>query len=499
MAKHGKRKRGTQNHKKASTGGAAVKGAALKGAAFKEASLKAVPLREEPVKEASIREISIKEQSVEAYQGRQTGSDVQTEIKSTGQFGLGHKKTRRAAAWYVLEDIGEALVRAKNWCVKNYRTSIPAGICMVLVVVVACILVRNIRIDRISRAEGLPVDVSVDEGERSIKDLALEENAHEYVNQFVTKYYEACAAGDIDTYCAMRSATDEDERIIMQKKADYIESYQIVNCLTKPGPKEKSYLAYVYYELKFYGIDTTAPGVGVLYLCTNDAGELFVYSGEVDHEAEEYMEAVKQQEDVMDLFTKANVTYNDVVTANEDLRVFLNEDLRENLNRDIAVARAELNVGVVPTALDGGDEPADPVEPDPEPEPEPEPQTETVATTKRVNVRSSSSVEATRLGTVDPGTRFTRYESLENGWSRIGYEGGEAYIKSEYLQVVETTIGTVKTNATVNIRASASQTATKLGTVNQGTSLELVERLENGWSRILYNGMTAYVKSEFIE
>lgn len=494
MAKHGKRKRGNQNQirKKASAGGSDLKGAALK-----EASLKEVSLREEPVKEAPIREISIKEQSGDKDQERQTGSEVQTEIKSTGQFGLGHKKTKRAAVWYVLEDIGEALVRAKNWCVKNYRTSIPAGICIVLVVVVACILVRNIRIDRISRAEGLPADVSVDEGERSIKDLALEENAHEYVNQFVTKYYEACAAGDIDTYCAMRDATDEDERIIMQKKADYIENYQIVNCLTKPGPKEKSYLAYVYYEVKFNGIETTAPGVGALYLCTNDTGELFIYSGEVDQEAEEYMKAVNQQEDVMDLFTKADVTYKDVVTANEDLRVFLEEELRENLNRDIAAARAELNIGIVPAALDAGDEPADPVEP--EPEPEPEPQTETVATTKRVNVRSSSSVEATRLGTVDPGTRFTRYESLENGWSRIGYEGGEAYIKSEYLQVVETTIGTVKTNATVNIRASASQTATKLGTVNAGTSLELVERQENGWSRILYNGMTAYVKSEFIE
>ncbi len=419
---------------------------------------------------------------------------VRTDIKSTGKFGLGHKKTKRAAILYILEDIGEGLVRAKNWCVKNYRTSIPGAICLVLLIAVGCVLVRNARIQRENdRAQQLQADIPEDSG---IPVQPLEENAYEYVNQFVEKYFTASAEGDVDTYVSMRSFTDETERIRMQKKADYIEYYQNINCYTKPGPVENSFLVYVYYEAKFNGIDTAAPGLKTLYLCTNDAGELYVFSGEVDKNVTAYMQAVSTQEDVKDLFTKAEVTYNDIVDSDEELKTFL-EQLSDNLKHDVTLAFEEAE------KPDEGEntEPEQP-EPTPEvtPEPEqPEPQTDTVVTTDRVNVRSSASTEATKLGTVAAGTQLTRYESMENGWSRVEYEGADAYIKTEYLQVAEASVGTVTTTDRVNIRASASTEATKLGTVAAGTVLELLERQENGWTRILYNGSTAYVKSDYVE
>lgn len=433
------------------------------------------------------------QRQAERHQAEQRKSNVKTDIQSTGRFGLGHKKTKRAAILYILEDIGDAFVRAKNWCVKNYRTSIPGAICIVLVIVVACILIRNAQVDRANRADMTQTHTS-DEAEAAVTEQPLEENAYEYINQFVEKYYTASAEGDLDTYISMRSYTDETERIRMQKKADYIDSYKIISCYTKAGPVDNSYLVYVYYEVKFVGIDTAAPGLNTLYLCTNDSGELYVFSGEVDENVTEYMKAASTQEDVKDLFTKADVTYSDVVNSDEELKTFL-EHLSENLQNDVTLAMNEIRQEEEPEV------PEEPVvTPEPEAEPEPEqPQADTVITTDKVNVRSSSSAEATKLGTVDAGTQLTRYESLENGWSRVVFEGAEAYIKTEFLQAVETTNGTVVTTDTVNIRASASESATKLGTVNAGTTLDLIEHQENGWSRILYNGMTAYVKTEFVQ
>ena len=414
---------------------------------------------------------------------------------TSGKFGLGHQKTRRSAIVYLFEDIGDAFVRAKNWCVKNYRTSIPAAICLVLVIVVACILVRNFR------QQPAPASDNMDD---MAEEYPLEKDAYEHVNLFFQKYYEASTYGDVDTYMSMRSYTDETECIRMQKKANYIDYYQNLSCYTKPGLVENTYLVYVYYEVKFRGINTLAPGLKTFYVCTNDEGELYIYSDEVDQNVEDYMRTVSLQEDVKDLFTRVKVTYKNAVASDKNLEDFL-AALSENLKDEVTKALLELEEQNQIADNSSGNETQEGTEPVPEEpapeesEPATEPQTDTVMTTDRVNVRSSASPEATKLGTVASGTQFTRYESLENGWSKIDYEGSEAYIKTEYLQVIEAATGKVRTIDSVNIRASASEDATKLGTVSAGTTLDLIEDQENGWSRILFDGSTAYVKTEYLE
>lgn len=440
-----------------------------------------VPRQARPVRAASLEREERRERAREAQ---------------AGKFGLGHKKTRRSAIVYLFEDIAEGFVRAKNWCVKNYRTSIPAAICIVLVIIVACILVRNFR------TQPEPVSGNTED---MVPEYPLEQDAHEEVNSFFQRYYEAIGYGDVETYASMRSYTDDEERVRIQKKANYIDYYQNLSCYTKPGPVENSYLVYVYYEVKFRGIHTPAPGLNTFFLCTNDAGELYVFSDKLDRNVKDYMRRITTQQDVKDLFNRVKVTYDDTVASDKELEEFLST-LAQNLKDEVTLALSELeaeNQSVENGDGNEGEGEAEPTptpeEPEPTPEVEPEPQTDMVMTTNRVNVRSSASPEATKLGTVNAGTRFTRYESLENGWSRIDYEGSEAYIKTEYLQVIEETIGKVKALNSVNIRASASEDATKLGTVGAGTMLDLIENQENGWSRILFNGSTAYVKTEFLD
>ena len=427
--------------------------------------------------------------SLEREERRERAREAQAE-----KFGLGHKKTRRSAIVYLFEDIAEGFVRAKNWCVKNYRTSIPAAICVVLVIVVACILVRYVRMQPVSGS---------DIAEDMVPEYPLEQDAHEEVNSFFQRYYEAIGYGDVETYASMRSYTDDEERVRIQKKANYIDYYQNLSCYTKPGPVENSYLVYVYYEVKFRGIHTPAPGLNTFFLCTDDAGQMYVFSENLDSNVKDYMRRITTQQDVKDLFNRVKVTYDDTVASDKELEEFLST-LAQNLKDEVTLALRELEAENQSVENgDGNEGEAEPTptpeEPEPTPEVEPEPQTDMVMTTNRVNVRSSASPEATKLGTVAAGTRFTRYESLENGWSRIDYEGSEAYIKTEYLQVIEETIGKVKALNSVNIRASASEDATKLGTVGAGTMLDLIENQENGWSRILFNGSTAYVKTEFLD
>ena len=128
-----------------------------------------------------------------------------------------------------------------------------------------------------------------------------------------------------------------------------------------------------------------------------------------------------------------------------------------------------------------------------------------VKTTATVNVRSSDSEEADKIGKAETGTQLTKIEDRVNGWSKVIFDGKEAYIKSDYLEVVTTQsesstspIGTVKAATNVNVRSQANQESAKLGTAQGGNSYELLED-QGEWYKINYNGTVGYVKAEFFE
>ena len=122
------------------------------------------------------------------------------------------------------------------------------------------------------------------------------------------------------------------------------------------------------------------------------------------------------------------------------------------------------------------------------------------------------------------GQEFTLLEEKGNGWSKVEYDGREAYIKSDYLEVVseeiveadetqeteetedtqtassnETSTGTVRVIESVRVRKSASTDSESLGTVYAGEKLDLLMKQADGWCKVKYKGQTAYVKSEYVE
>ena len=144
-----------------------------------------------------------------------------------------------------------------------------------------------------------------------------------------------------------------------------------------------------------------------------------------------------------------------------------------------------------------------------------------VEATDVVNVRSSDSEQAERLGKVAVGEVLKLLEKKENGWSKVEYNGKEGYIKSEYLKrrgrntggsgrvfrfrsctdgrvFCSTTStssdlpasGKIKIAQTINIRKACSETADKIGTAFPGETLEIVMQQADGWTRVKYNGET---------
>ena len=382
-----------------------------------------------------------------------------------------------------------------------------------------------------------PIQEQAQEAE-AVPQLELEENAYPEVNALISRYYEAVAQGDVDTVVSINEFMEEKEKLRIREMGKYIDSYPELTVYTKKGPVEDSYIAYVYSKMKFTEYERLVPGMQAFYVCTDENGECYINEGVVNSIELQYITDVSLQDDVVDLNNRITVEYNDMLASDEELRAYLT-DLSERVDVSVGEALAKAEDEAVKqqeeaaqeaAAEEGGTETAQvPEETQAE---TPVSVAATVKATSVVNVRSSDSETADKVGKAQVGDEFPLLEERGNGWSKITFEVKDAFIKSEYLEKVtgelasndgggnaatpaetpkpaETqtqstssstgTGDTVTVKTSVNVRKSASEDGEKLGLAYEGDKLELVMKQADGWTRVKYNGQTAFVKSDFVE
>lgn len=356
--------------------------------------------------------------------------------------------------------------------------------------------------------------------EVTTKEVPLEENAHQDINNVIKTYYDAQASGDIETISGLNTYLNDIEKIRVEELSKYIDSYPVLDVYTKPGLTENTYIAYVYSEVKFSDVEKNMPGMQTYYIGQNEAGDYFINDGTYDDEVWSYIKEVTLQDDVVDLNNKVVVKYNELLAEDEETGEFI-AYLKEKINEDVGeiLADAEQPQEETP-AEDAGEDPmvasseegADETQ-DAEGGDAPQTETQVIRKAKAtdvVNIRSSDSETADKLDKAQIGQEFTVLEQKGNGWSKVKFEGRDAYIKSDYLEIIsEETVEvdvsnvvageSVKVLENVRIRTEANTDSESLGTAYTGEKLEFVEKLSSGWTKVKYKGHTAYVKSEYVE
>ena len=134
---------------------------------------------------------------------------------------------------------------------------------------------------------------------------------------------------------------------------------------------------------------------------------------------------------------------------------------------------------------------------------------ETVYAKTDANVRENYSTASSSIGALKAGSSVTRTGICDNGWSRIDYNGRDAYVYSDLLttknpntEVEGVTITAV--NETIfavtdaNVRESFSVDSKAVGALRFGENAVRTGICSNGWSRIIYNNKDAYVNSDLI-
>ena len=425
----------------------------------------------------------------------------------------------------VLDYIKAKLEIFKNWLFRYSRIIMP----VVLLICVAATIVIAINANRRKTAEeevvGTTEDVDLAVPLVSVPEVPLELDAVPEINELVNAYFQARVEGDIDTMRRLRDKLDETEALREQATSRYIESFPTLEVYTKAGPKGNTYIVYVNYAAKFYDYESPIPGMTSFYACQDENGDYYLTKAEdVDDDVKNYLRELSLQEDFIDLYNKVTVAYNDMVAEDEALQQFildLNDEIDKNVGEAMARANGSESSAEGEGAADDG-QPDETTEANAQQEDTPDVVVTKVKATDVVNIRTSDSETADKLGKAAVGDEFTLLEERGNGWSKISYEGREAFIKSEYLEPSETTVansgeaeaepetqadnadsnevtGTVTATASVRIRAAASENSEKLGTAFVGQKLDLIMKQADGWTKIKYNGQTAYVKSDYVE
>ncbi len=439
--------------------------------------------------------------------------------------------------------IGDRIEDIKEWVSDHAKIVMPIVllVCVLITVLVAVnankkaaeeVEAQIAGIEGENGAESAP-EAALETGEE-LPELELELNAYPGVNTLMNDYYAAMAAGDVETIESMNAYVDDREKIRIQEMSKYVDSYQELDVYTKLGPVEGSYLVYVYSKVKFTEYDKLVPGMKAFYVCTDENGNCYINGGETNSVVTNYIRDISLQDDMVDLNNKAVAEYNELLESDDELKAFL-ADLSNRIDISVGeiLAKEEEEARAAEEAQAAAEEtPAEEGE---------EAQSNTVKkvrATDVVNVRSSDSETADKLGKAQIGDEFTLLEERGNGWSKISFEGQDAFIKTEFLEVAseeavtednstaqaeaeaaatnnqtetaqnqeETapvatdSIGeTVTVVENVNVRKSASESGEKLGLVYMGEKLEVIMKQADGWTRVKYNGQTGYVKSDYVE
>ena len=424
-----------------------------------------------------------------------------TETLSEDEFdGLDESPRKKHVKWTSLGDSSFNAPSRKKSASRSGSNRIPfivGGVLLAVLVIVGVGVVIAKNMDK-------PPEVSLSQGSISGSEAPVEdsyvvtteplaENAYSDVNTLVAKYFAARSGEELQSGNVIKQPLNSRDAAKIEARNIYVEKYENINCYTKPGPYEGSYVVFATYDLKLKDWDQTAPGLVTIFVCSDTDGSLYVHTGDFEEKLANYIREVSAQDDVTALLNEVDSNYNEILDSDSDFAAYmssLNELIKNSVGEILAEAAAEdvtdesVSDNSVEIISDGEI---------------------MVETTDTVNVRSADDENADRLGVVNEGTQLICLEQYANGWSKVEFNGEEGYIKTEFLKELggddsgKSNAAKATIKETVNVRSTASTSGDKLGLAYAGESYEIVESAKNGWIGISFNGKTGYVKTDYVD
>nr|WP_279325450.1 N-acetylmuramoyl-L-alanine amidase [Clostridium sp. D53t1_180928_C8] len=133
-------------------------------------------------------------------------------------------------------------------------------------------------------------------------------------------------------------------------------------------------------------------------------------------------------------------------------------------------------------------------------------QSGTIKVNGALNVRSGAGTSYSVVGSLSNGSKVEIVETTGT-WYKIKYGSGYGYVSKDYVTVstdsgnngssTDTQSGTIKVNGALNVRSGAGTSYSVVGSLSNGSKVEIVET-SGTWYKIKYGNGTGYVSKDYV-
>ncbi len=269
------------------------------------------------------------------------------------------------------------------------------------------------------------------------KEVPLILNDDVEIEALIVSFFNARATGDEQGLKDSYDVIDDKDFLRWVATSKYTDCFSDIEIYTKPGFAEKETIAYVYFHANFTGKEAAYPGLQVFYVAQYEDGKLYLKNSGFTDEMNDYIKRVSEEADVVELKNRTKVEYDELMSAQPDLLAYLNE-VDQLVGEEIGIRLGQIRA-------------------------------EEEAASQQVSEPEEETV------------------SQENSQEEIPSQEAEPVV--EYVIALDN----------VNVRNSDSTNAEIVGNVTKGTKLKLVEKLVNGWTKVIYNNKECYISSKYLE
>lgn len=158
---------------------------------------------------------------------------------------------------------------------------------------------------------------------KSQKENPLVEEKYPEISDVVKNYLEAYLIADAQKRVEILAQYvdnmgDANENDIEHN--EYVESYSDIECYTKEGPYENTYVVYAYYHMQLKNIATSVPSIKTLYVIRDSVtGNVYIHNG-LSGDVSDYINEVSKDKDVQDLLKEVDGEYQEALASDEQLK-----------------------------------------------------------------------------------------------------------------------------------------------------------------------------------
>lgn len=148
-------------------------------------------------------------------------------------------------------------------------------------------------------------------------------NEYPEVNSFVENYMQALTGCDMNLLGTMVVDASQFNMDMLQKRKEFIVGYSNIDCYTKPGLTEGSYVVYAVMNTQIQGVNAQPLSLHQFYLVPNAYGGFMQdNTSSTNPDIEAYLDKVNQEPDVTELMNRVNTNNEEAAQADETLKAF---------------------------------------------------------------------------------------------------------------------------------------------------------------------------------